>query len=40
MTGGDGKIALEWDDALVWAARQQGVARDANGYLAPSALVG
>jgi len=40
MTGGDGKIALEWDDAVIAAAREQGVARDTNGYLAPSAIVG
>ena len=39
MTGGDGRVLLEWDDAVVSAAREQGLGRDTNGYLAPSAIV-
>lgn len=39
MTEGDGRVLLEWDDAVVVAAREQGLSRDTNGYLAPSAIV-
>ena len=39
MTGGDGRVLLEWDDSVVAAAREQGLSRDTNGYLAPSAIV-
>ena len=39
MTGGDGRVLLEWDDAVVAAARERGLSRDTNGYLAPSAIV-
>lgn len=39
MTGGDGRVLLDWDDTVVSAAREQGVSRDTNGYLAPSAIV-
>lgn len=39
MISGDGRVLLEWDDAVVSGARAHGVSRDTNGYLAPSAIV-
>lgn len=39
LTGGDARVRPEWDPAVVQAARDRGVAVDANGYLAPAALV-
>lgn len=39
LTEGDGRITLDWDEAVVTEARRAGVARDANGYLAPASLV-
>ncbi len=39
LTGGDGRVRPEWDPSVVDAARELGVAVDANGYLAPAALV-
>ncbi|WP_226961762.1 MULTISPECIES: cupin domain-containing protein [Streptomyces] len=40
MTGGDGRVRLEWDESVREAALAGGVALDANGYLAPASLVG
>lgn len=40
MTGGDGRVNLEWDSKVVSDALEQGLSRDTNGYLAPSAIVG
>ncbi len=39
ITEGDGRVYVDWDESLVEAARDTGVARDANGYLAPARLV-
>lgn len=39
MTRGDGRVRLDWSDEVRKAARDAGVAHDANGYLAPAALV-
>ena len=39
LTGGDGRVRLEWDDDVVRAALDHGVALDANGYVAPAELV-
>lgn len=39
MTRGDGRVRLDWADEVRKAARDAGVAHDANGYLAPAALV-
>ena len=39
VNGGDGRVDLEWDDAVVAAARQAGSVRDANGYLAPASVL-
>lgn len=36
---GDGRVAIEWAPDVVAAATAQGVALDANGYLAPADLV-
>ncbi len=39
ITEGDGRVYLDWAPALVDDARAKGVVRDANGYVAPAALV-
>lgn len=39
LTGGDGRVRPEWEPSVVDAAREHGVAVDANGYLAPAALI-
>ncbi|TCP45092.1 mannose-6-phosphate isomerase-like protein (cupin superfamily) [Tamaricihabitans halophyticus] len=39
INGGDGRVRLEWDDEVVKAAADAGVATDHNGYIAPYALV-
>ena len=39
LTGGDGPVRPEWDPTVVAHAREQGIATDANGYLAPAALL-
>lgn len=39
INGGDGRIRLRWEDTVVKAAADAGVAIDHNGYLAPAALV-
>jgi len=39
ITEGDGRVSLDWDEAVVTEARKVDVARDANGYLAPASLV-
>jgi mannose-6-phosphate isomerase-like protein (cupin superfamily) len=39
LTEGDGRVTLDWADDVVAAARAAGIARDANGYLAPADLV-
>ncbi|PXY36481.1 cupin domain-containing protein [Prauserella flavalba] len=39
INGGDGRVRLEWDDEVVKAAADAGVATDHNGYVAPYALV-
>ncbi|MFJ8932822.1 cupin domain-containing protein [Streptomyces sp. NPDC102364] len=40
MTEGDGRVLLDWDEEVRAAALAKGAAYDANGYLAPAALVG
>ena len=40
VNGGDSRTRIEWDPAIVAAAREAGHARDAHGYLAPVRLVG
>lgn len=39
ITGGDGRTLLEWHPSVVAAARQDGIAIDADGYRAPAHLV-
>lgn len=39
ITANDARVYVEWDEAVVTAARDQDIARDANGYLAPAHLV-
>ncbi|MPY98014.1 MAG: cupin domain-containing protein [Actinophytocola sp.] len=39
INGGDGRVRLRWEDTVVKAAADAGVAIDHNGYLAPAALV-
>ncbi|MBP2184050.1 cupin domain-containing protein [Amycolatopsis magusensis] len=39
VNGGDGRVRLDWDDEVVKAAADEGVAIDHDGYLAPYALV-
>ncbi|WP_326824333.1 cupin domain-containing protein [Streptosporangium sp. NBC_01756] len=39
VNSGDGRVRLEWDGEVVAAARQGGVALDADGYLAPWNLI-
>ncbi|MPY80984.1 MAG: cupin domain-containing protein [Actinophytocola sp.] len=39
INGGDGRTRLRWEDTVVKAAADAGVAIDHNGYLAPAALV-
>lgn len=39
ITEGDGRVVLDWDEAVVKEARDADIARDANGYLAPASLV-
>jgi mannose-6-phosphate isomerase-like protein (cupin superfamily) len=39
LTEGDGRVPLDWATDVVAAARRQGIALDANGYLAPADLV-
>ena len=39
VNGGDSRTRIEWDPAIVAAAREAGYARDAHGYLAPIRLV-
>jgi hypothetical protein len=39
VNGGDGRVTLEWDPAVVSAARRTGTVLDANGYLAPSSVL-
>jgi quercetin dioxygenase-like cupin family protein len=40
ITEGDGKVAIEWDPQILEEALANGVAHDANGYVAPTHLVG
>jgi len=39
INSGDGRVRLRWEDTVVKAAADVGVAIDHNGYLAPAALV-
>ena len=39
LTEGDGRVLLEWSPDIVATAAEQGVALDANGYVAPAELV-
>lgn len=39
INGGDGRVRLDWEDTVVKAAADAGVALDPNGYLASAALV-
>jgi mannose-6-phosphate isomerase-like protein (cupin superfamily) len=39
ITGGDGRVYLEWDRPIVADARAKDVALDPNGYLAPASLL-
>ncbi|MEV5826721.1 cupin domain-containing protein [Spirillospora sp. NPDC052242] len=39
VNGGDGRVRLEWDDDVVKAAADAGVALDPGGYLAPADLI-
>jgi quercetin dioxygenase-like cupin family protein len=39
ITGGDGRTRIDWHPSVVAAARQAGVAIDADGYRAPAHLV-
>ncbi len=39
LTEGDGRVDIDWDLTVVADARARGVALDANGYLAPAALL-
>ncbi|TQS45301.1 hypothetical protein [Cryptosporangium phraense] len=39
LTSGDGRVRIDWDPAVVAAARERDVALDANGYLAPAHLI-
>lgn len=39
ITEGDGRVRLDWDPEVRAAALGKGIAHDANGYLAPAALV-
>jgi quercetin dioxygenase-like cupin family protein len=39
VTGGDGRPAIEWNDAIVEAAKAAGSGVDPNGYLAPAELL-
>jgi len=39
INGGDGRVRLRWEDTVVKAAADAGMAIDHNGYLAPAALV-
>ena len=38
-TSGDARPVIEWSAEIISAARAAGIARDANGYLAPLALL-
>ncbi|MFD5248142.1 hypothetical protein ACFWIW_26630 [Amycolatopsis sp. NPDC058340] len=40
VTGGDGRVELDWAEDVVRHARKAGWALDANGYRAPSAVLG
>ena len=40
VNGGDGRVRLEWDEAVVEQARQSGWVIDPNGYLAPASVMG
>lgn len=39
ITGGDGRVRLEWDELVVKGAQNEDVAYDANRYLAPWSVV-
>lgn len=39
LTGGDGRVRLEWDEAVVSAARDKDAVIDPNGYLAPASML-
>ncbi|MBE7191730.1 hypothetical protein LH935_05285 [Gordonia polyisoprenivorans] len=39
VTSGDGRVRIEWDDEVVKAAGDAGLAIDPNGYVAPADLV-
>ena len=39
LTGGDGRVYIDWDPTLVADARAKDVAIDPNGYLAPASLL-
>lgn len=39
MTAGDQRKRIAWDESVMKAAAEAGLARDANGYVAPKALV-
>jgi hypothetical protein len=39
MTGGDGRVRLEWSEQVRAAALAAGTAFDTDGYLAPAAIV-
>jgi mannose-6-phosphate isomerase-like protein (cupin superfamily) len=39
VNGGDGRVRLEWDEAVVEQARQSGWVIDPNGYLAPASVM-
>ena len=39
VNSGDARVRLDWDDAVVDAARQGGLARDAGGYLGSAAVI-
>lgn len=39
VTGGDGRVRPEWSDEVVTGARERGRVLDADGYLAPAAVL-
>jgi len=39
LTAGDGRVYIDWDPAVIAAARAGDVALDPNGYLAPASLL-
>ena len=39
ITGGDGRVRIEWDEQVVARARANDVAIDPNGYLAPASML-